>query len=825
MKKTILLFTTIVSAFIANAQNNPFPVLSIDSLQFVNEGKLTRTPPNDSSDYVNPVKKNTTYGDTVGFEGIVVFSPKAYGLSLNRRGAIIQRKGGGPWSGMLIMCEPAGILPSITLANLIAETKFYDNLVVGNKVKVTGVMRQFNGSGVPYGETQVNMIRNSTLYDNSIESISLTPDTIVVSRITIDSLMTGNVASGNVVQKKAIGEKWEGVYVEFRDVTVASRTVSGSRWNWSVIDNNGNQIDIRDFSAYYRNDANGDTSLRIISSSFAPPAIGARLSYLKGIITEGSAGTPATTRYWIAPLVPSDLGPVSYTPIQISNKKRIPTVATSSDSVLISAVFTPGTRPVKSGKLFYAVGYTNTVFTSANMIKSVVDPSQWYAFVPAQTNGSIVKYYIRATDSSDVSVNLPDTSATNSAYLVVDGGINSIQQLQFSPFKNHATIWHNDSMNGIDVRGIVTSTNMTQASVNILTIQNGDGPDAAIIINRSSGDATSTWRVGDSVSITACRVRENYNQTTLNYVAGSVISSGITLPATKKDLTIDSIVYMNSSATRRTDLCPWEGQILEFSNVYVVNKNADGASDFGEFLIHTDSTSISGLRVDDISTKLPDFFNQFLGLKQKMSYAKGVFYLSFSNWKLEPRDSNDLDFSNTPLPADVTKPVITLSGSASITIVQYKSYNEQGATATDDRDGNITNKIVKTGSVDTSKVGTYVIKYSVQDNAGNKSDTVIRTVTVTPSVGVNENEFLNSTFTIYPSPAFEKITIDAAGFKTIPATISITDLLGKEMLRRTINEKVLNETFDISAFGKGIYFCTISNSNGLRTIKFLVSGK
>ena len=46
-------------------------------------------------------------------------------------------------------------------------------------------------------------------------------------------------------------------------------------------------------------------------------------------------------------------------------------------------------------------------------------------------------------------------------------------------------------------------------------------------------------------------------------------------------------------------------------------------------------------------------------------------------------------------------------------------YNERGATATDNIDGNLTSQIVITGSIDTSIVGVYTLTYTVRDNAGN----------------------------------------------------------------------------------------------------------
>ena len=78
---------------------------------------------------------------------------------------------------------------------------------------------------------------------------------------------------------------------------------------------------------------------------------------------------------------------------------------------------------------------------------------------------------------------------------------------------------------------------------------------------------------------------------------------------------------------------------------------------------------------------------------------------------------------------DTEKPIIKLNGESSITIKINERFTDPGATATDNKDGDLTSKIVTTGSVDTSKAGVYKITYSVEDNAKNIA-TVTRTVIV-----------------------------------------------------------------------------------------------
>ena len=77
---------------------------------------------------------------------------------------------------------------------------------------------------------------------------------------------------------------------------------------------------------------------------------------------------------------------------------------------------------------------------------------------------------------------------------------------------------------------------------------------------------------------------------------------------------------------------------------------------------------------------------------------------------------------------DTTPPVITLNGAEEMTLIVGDSYRELGATATDDRDGNISVDI--NGTVNTSIADTYTIFYTAKDIAGNKATALMRTIVV-----------------------------------------------------------------------------------------------
>ena len=78
---------------------------------------------------------------------------------------------------------------------------------------------------------------------------------------------------------------------------------------------------------------------------------------------------------------------------------------------------------------------------------------------------------------------------------------------------------------------------------------------------------------------------------------------------------------------------------------------------------------------------------------------------------------------------DETSPVITLNGNNTIYIYVGNNYNEPGYVALDNCDGNITDKVEVSSNIDTSKIGTYKITYSVIDSSNNSSS-VERTIIV-----------------------------------------------------------------------------------------------
>jgi len=88
----------------------------------------------------------------------------------------------------------------------------------------------------------------------------------------------------------------------------------------------------------------------------------------------------------------------------------------------------------------------------------------------------------------------------------------------------------------------------------------------------------------------------------------------------------------------------------------------------------------------------------------------------------------EIDYTETP--PDTTPPVITRLGDVEETIEVGDTYNDAGATALDETDGDITENIVTVNPVNVNVVGVYTVTYNVSDAALNPATEVTRTVNV-----------------------------------------------------------------------------------------------
>ena len=800
MKKQLLTLALFAASLAAQAQS-PYPIMSVDSVQFVNQAKLQTPTANTLPDWITPSFKDSTFRDTVRFEGVVVTNPLIYGLSANRKAAYIQRLGGGPWSGVLVMCEPSGT--GTTLAGLKTETKFYDNFVPGKLVRVTGVIRDFQG------ETQVNLIRDNANFSNAVEQLSLNDTTIVWNEVPANELMTGNPVTG-WVQQKATAEKWEGTPIIIRNVSVYSITTSGNRSFWSVIDDYGNVLDVRDMSAYYRRDDNEDTIPKV-ANTFQPPAIGTRLEYIRGFVTEYAAS--GVQRYGITPFYPEDVKVCATCPPGIKYINRSPIPAKISDTLTFTAEINTIDTTLKAGKLFFKRPGSNIMDSVTMTVHPTINNQYIGKIAPVGTSG-VLKFWFRSEDNKGRKSFYPDPLTLGRSVYITDSGITNIRTIQYSNNSSGATIWDGDSVIAISAKGIVTTSDPLGSYI---TVQDGQGPNSAILVHRTSLLRNDTLRAGDSIEITSAMVRENFNVTTLYSVGYNLLGRNAALPAFEMNLPLDSFINNRVAYAR-----PFECVLVRFDSVEVVNTNPDGpASDFGEFSVYTQNQSATtGLRVDDLSAGFKGL-NHIVKTGTKMAFIQGPMYFANGTFKLIPRNFGDVDLSAV----DQVAPVITLLGNNPDSVKRHTAYVEAGATALDNIDGNITDSIMVTGTVDTATVGLYVITYTVKDAWGNQTSAT-RNVIVYDSatVGLNNNEFSAAQINIFPNPANSVVNVTVNGIKTLPVHVAIFDVIGREVYSKTVNSNVVNERINIADLNSGVYFIKVSNAQGSKTMRFVASG-
>ncbi len=101
------------------------------------------------------------------------------------------------------------------------------------------------------------------------------------------------------------------------------------------------------------------------------------------------------------------------------------------------------------------------------------------------------------------------------------------------------------------------------------------------------------------------------------------------------------------------------------------------------------------------------------------------------NYTINDSSGNAASASRTVEVIDTTPPAITLIG-GDIEILQDRQYNDHGATALDNADGDITSSIIMAHQVSTQTPARYTVRYFATDSSGNKAE-AYRTVTVIAS--------------------------------------------------------------------------------------------
>jgi hypothetical protein len=150
-------------------------------------------------------------------------------------------------------------------------------------------------------------------------------------------------------------------------------------------------------------------------------------------------------------------------------------------------------------------------------------------------------------------------------------------------------------------------------------------------------------------------------------------------------------------------------------------------SDEVNYIIQVGTSSGISDKINGIPSSGSTGLSHTFNINNKEDWPVGTYY-----WRVVANDGKAIVTSEekTFIIVDNIPPVITLKGDNKIFISRGSTYIEQGATATDNYDGNISEKIEISGEVNTNIEGTYFVQYNVIDSSGNKASQMSREIVV-----------------------------------------------------------------------------------------------
>ena len=209
----------------------------------------------------------------------------------------------------------------------------------------------------------------------------------------------------------------------------------------------------------------------------------------------------------------------------------------------------------------------------------------------------------------------------------------------------------------------------------------------------------------------------------------------------------------------------------------------------------TAPTGITVASTDSDGTAISDSaIGNFLTLASALDGADGVLSVSDNAPTIFPMGVTAVTFTATDTAgnigttqsmvtiADQTAPVIVLIGHSSLTLTSSDTYTEQGASATDNVDGNVrANMIIAGDIVDTSTPATYTVTYNVMDATGNSAteqtrhiivqDTIVPIVTAPPNITVAATD---NTGTANSVAAISDLLLAATATDNIHGVVSVS---------------------------------------------------
>jgi predicted extracellular nuclease len=609
-KKLLAMAILLFGAFTAQAQ---YPLKTIQEVQTVSQQDLA----------AGIEASSIPSTDTIRIRGVVIMDA---GLStlVGGKQIWIQTNDGSSFSGIdLYQNFPGSTVTGDAGTGILS-------LVAGDSVEITGNVLEYQG------ETEFVPVNTTPATPIQILGGGITVKSKLITAAELNDANRNNILT--------TGEQYEGMFVEIRNLTVSTVDYfsNGTRVSFNIVDAAGNKINVSDRFKAFKLPAAGGT--------FVPPNVGDVLTSIKGIIAHSLNNRGYEMHVFDASQIV--YGAAAPTISQITRSIKVPT---STDAITVTANITDKDG-VNSADLYYAVGVNSTSYTAVAM---TANGNSYSAVIPAQADGSFVKYYISAKDNSTGQLvsRIPNVPTEDPKFYVVRNAGMGIYDVQYTPFKSGNSGFLGQE---VTVSGIVTAS---ANDLGYVFIQQENQLNWAGLMCIGS-TTLSTLAIGDKVTVTGT-VRENFGFTRIEAIT-SVAKNGTG--------TIAPIVLVADSFRKYsfTGTEPYEGMLVKFvgnsgSTLKVVNSNADDPSNFAEYRVGPDTTDAgAGCRViagrvtssvysslnvsyvtDTIWATISGVMKVAPIVVQKgdaMTSVTGIMDYSFSNCKLMPR--NNADFEN-----------------------------------------------------------------------------------------------------------------------------------------------------------------------------------
>ncbi len=610
------------------------PFVSIQDIQ----GWSGQFLPDSCNDGPNPLYLN----DTVKVRGVVI-----------NNGGLNETTGQTRWIWIRdVTANPSTPYGNISVRNSVATTPTDINtLVSGDTIEVVGIVTEFNPT--TNGETQLTPIPNGVTLISFEAGVA--PESLPVSV----GWLNGNLNSnGQPNNNLTTGEKYEGNFVQISKVTVVQVVPSGDRVRILVKDSAENHIWIYDRFRTQR-----------LSNGFVAPNVGDQYNSVKGIVESWKNGCDPTATnsrgYNINPFSLSHYVKGASSP-SIGNLRKNRACPISSLPTIVSAEITDDSL-VTSAEVLYSLDglvYTSVAATPLGI--------RYFATIPAQPAGTLVRYYFRAKDNINNTTVLPNVPGQIAPlfYTVGTSGC-SIRDIQYTPFPIGRSGYVGDT---VVLTGVVTSSSESGNLGYVHIQQEGETAWSGIWVN--GGSLITGLVIGDKVRITGV-VDEYFGLTRLSNISNvEVISSGQTITP--------SVLNPSLFSTYDFLTCEkYEGMLVELQNpngnLFVVDTNADASQsrNNGEWRVGNDindptsgcrvltgrqgSTTFSSLNVSYVNSPLWATTDGTMNVPvilvtpgQPLVSIKGILTYSFSNMKLLPRNNQDIADPST----NVVNPIV-----------------------------------------------------------------------------------------------------------------------------------------------------------------------